>query len=315
MKNKKRIVPLSLLLMSILVGCNAQQQIEIATEPTASICTTGAIVTTDPTVETTLSSHTMVTVPPTTAATEPAEETTVPTQPERTKPPATEPVQSSQPTDVEPVVTQPTETVPPVTEPAEQEKLTEPVPTEPAPTVHQHSYSTEVVKATCTAPGYTVHTCKCSDSYTDSQTPAIGHTYTATVTAPTTQTQGYTTYTCMICSDSYIGNYTDALAKTEIIDIDELINVGLNYAAETYGYEISKGVRDGYYPAYTCWFATMESGHQEIQKCVDDTTSALLARPGAQIVTEINGEIYRAMIDIVITSQADGSYKVCVYYG
>lgn len=229
MKHRKRFLLLSLLLLAILVGCSTQRQTDPMTDPTNSICTTGAAVTEDPTVETTLPSDTTVTVPPTTAATEPTEETTVPTQPETTCPPVTETTQPSEPAETEPVVTQPTETVPPVTEPAEQEKPTEPAPTEPAPTVHQHSYSAEVVKATCTAGGYTVHTCPCGDSYTDSQTPATGHAYTETVTKPTMWKQGYTTYTCTGCSDSYTDNYTNISEAEKEAFIQEVREATLKY--------------------------------------------------------------------------------------
>ena len=42
-----------------------------------------------------------------------------------------------------------------------------------------HNYSETVTAATCTADGYTTHTCsRCGDSYTDSETAALGHTYT-----------------------------------------------------------------------------------------------------------------------------------------
>lgn len=171
---------------------------------------------------------------PTTAATELTEETTVPTQPETTCPPVTETTQHSEPTETEPVVTQPTETVPHVTEPAEQEQPTEPTPTEPAPTepastVHQHSYSAEVVKATCTAGGYTVHTCPCGDSYMGSQTPAVGHAYTETVTKPTMWKQGYTTYTCTGCSDSYTDNYTNISEAEKEAFIQEVREATLKY--------------------------------------------------------------------------------------
>lgn len=42
-------------------------------------------------------------------------------------------------------------------------------------------------------------------------TAALGHKYTAKVTAPTCQSQGYTTHTCTRCSSSYKDNYTNAL--------------------------------------------------------------------------------------------------------
>jgi pullulanase len=42
----------------------------------------------------------------------------------------------------------------------------------------QHSYEAVVTEPTCTADGYTTHTCAyCDDSYTDSETQALGHNY------------------------------------------------------------------------------------------------------------------------------------------
>ncbi len=115
---------------------------------------------------------------------------------------------------------------------------------------HTHSYTEKVTAPTCTARGYTTHTCiTCGDSYIDSYTNPLGHSYgewnqtkaptctekgtetrtctrcnaseardvaslghnhNAAVTAPTCTAQGYTTYTCS-CGDSYVDNYTDRL--------------------------------------------------------------------------------------------------------
>lgn len=101
----------------------------------------------------------------------------------------------------------------------------------------------------------------------------------------------------------------------EVIDTDALESYGRSYAESTYGYEACIGVRDGYYPAYSCRIRTMEEGYWAVRGCVDDTTRALLARPGTQIVVEINGVAYRAMIDIVVTANDHGGYWITVYYG
>ena len=81
-------------------------------------------------------------------------------------------------------------TQPQVTQPqATQPQATEPTPTEPAPTEppHTHAYTEKTVAPTCTEAGYTVHTCDCGDSYTDSEAAATGHNYVdATCTAPKT---------------------------------------------------------------------------------------------------------------------------------
>lgn len=101
----------------------------------------------------------------------------------------------------------------------------------------------------------------------------------------------------------------------EVIDTDDLENYGRSYAESTYGYEARPGVRDGYYPAYSCRIRTMEEGYWAVRGCVDDTTRALLARPNTQIVVEINGVLCRAMIDIEIIPNNHGGYWITVYYG
>ena len=106
-----------------------------------------------------------------------------------------------------------------------------------------------------------------------------------------------------------------ATEPAEVIDLNTLVQYGLSYAASTHGYQISPGVRDGYYPAYTCTFKTMDEGKAAIRGCVDDTTKALLAVPGTQIAVKINGVMCRARIDIVIVRQSNDIYLVNVYYG
>ena len=42
---------------------------------------------------------------------------------------------------------------------------------------HEHSYTAVVTAPTCTAQGYTTHTCACGESYKDAYTDALGHNY------------------------------------------------------------------------------------------------------------------------------------------
>lgn len=42
---------------------------------------------------------------------------------------------------------------------------------------HTHEYTAEVKAPTCASGGYTVHTCECGHTYTDTQTPAVKHNY------------------------------------------------------------------------------------------------------------------------------------------
>lgn len=101
----------------------------------------------------------------------------------------------------------------------------------------------------------------------------------------------------------------------EILDLNALMQYGRDYATSVHGYEACPGLRDGYYPAYTCVFDTMEAGKAAIRGCIDDTTRALLARPGGAIFTEIDGVIYRARIDVVVVPKDEGTYLVSVFYG
>ena len=66
---------------------------------------------------------------------------------------------------------------------------------------HSHSYSSKTVKATCTSGGYTIHTCSCGASYTDSYTDATGHRWSdwKTVKKATTSSEGRKQRTCSSC--------------------------------------------------------------------------------------------------------------------
>ena len=67
--------------------------------------------------------------------------------------------------------------------------------------VHGHSYNNVVTAPTCTAKGFTTHTCACGDSYKDTYVNALGHKWdTGKVTKKATPTAtGIKTYTCKVC--------------------------------------------------------------------------------------------------------------------
>ena len=68
----------------------------------------------------------------------------------------------------------------------------------------------DMADATCTE----ASTCSREGcSHTDGD--PLGHNYGAVVTAPTCTAQGYTTHTCSRCSDSYVDTYVDATGHTE----------------------------------------------------------------------------------------------------
>ena len=66
-----------------------------------------------------------------------------------------------------------------------------------------HDYKPTVTAPTCTAQGYTTHTCSvCGDSYKDAYTNALGHSWNSGVItkAATCTTDGVKTYTCTRCN-------------------------------------------------------------------------------------------------------------------
>ena len=76
------------------------------------------------------------------------------------------------------------------------------------------------VAAGCATTGLTEgkHCSVCSTVLVaQSTTSALGHSYTSAVTAPTCTAKGYTTHTCH-CGDSYVGNYVSELGHNTIVD-------------------------------------------------------------------------------------------------
>ena len=68
-----------------------------------------------------------------------------------------------------------------------------------------HRYKSTVTAPTCTAQGYTTHTCSvCGDSYKDAYTAALGHDYYAAAGNDATCTAAaWTEYNCSRCGDHY----------------------------------------------------------------------------------------------------------------
>ena len=71
-------------------------------------------------------------------------------------------------------------------------------------TAHEHSYKDVVTAPTCTAKGYTTHTCACGDSYVDTYVDALGHAWdNGKVTKEPTETEtGVKTFTCTRCGET-----------------------------------------------------------------------------------------------------------------
>ncbi len=89
---------------------------------------------------------------------------------------------------------------------------------------HPHEWKTTVTIPTCTASGFSTHTCTCGVSFVDGYADPRGHDYkdgkcvrcgvehdcdyVSAVTDPTCTEQGFTTYTCT-CGASYVDDYVD----------------------------------------------------------------------------------------------------------
>ena len=93
--------------------------------------------------------------------------------------------------------------------------------TETMPVIpHVHSYKDVVTAPTCTAKGYTTHTCACGDSYVDTYVDALGHAWdNGKVTKPATETEdGVKTFTCTRCGETK----TDVIPATGVMDVTKM---------------------------------------------------------------------------------------------
>ena len=87
-------------------------------------------------------------------------------------------------------------------------------------TTHEHSYDAVVTAPTCTAKGYTTHTCACGDSYVDTYVDALGHAWDeGKVTKPATEAEdGVKTFTCTRCGETK----TEVIPATGSVDVTEM---------------------------------------------------------------------------------------------
>ena len=102
-------------------------------------------------------------------------------------------------------------------------------------TAHEHSYTAVVTDPTCTAKGYTTHTCACGDSYVDTYTDALGHAWDGgTVTKQPTATEtGIKTYTCTRCSatktETIPAGSCPSAGFTDVPDEGNWAHAGIDY--------------------------------------------------------------------------------------
>ena len=89
---------------------------------------------------------------------------------------------------------------------------------------HEHQYSEEVTKPTCTEGGYTVFTCECGDTYKGAEVEALGHSFSDwTVTKEATEKEeGKKERTCTACNKyeeetipvkEHVHNYKDTVVE------------------------------------------------------------------------------------------------------
>ena len=87
-------------------------------------------------------------------------------------------------------------------------------------TAHTHNYKATVTAPTCTAKGYTTHTCACGDSYVDAYTDALGHAWDSgkVTKQPTATEDGVKTFTCTRCGETK----TEVIPATGSVDVTEM---------------------------------------------------------------------------------------------
>lgn len=79
----------------------------------------------------------------------------------------------------------------------------------------EHEFSTTVVPATCTSPGYTLRECAvCGERHIEDITAALPHNYVAKTTPATCEGGGKTIHICEGCGSSFVTDYTDPLGHS-----------------------------------------------------------------------------------------------------
>ena len=108
---------------------------------------------------------------------------------------------------------------------------------------HTHSYKAVVTAPTCTAKGYTTHTCACGDSYVDTYVDALGHAWdNGKVTKQPTETEtGIRTYACTRCS----ATKTESIPVVSVDVTQVFTDVTKNWAYPGIQYCVTHGIMGG----------------------------------------------------------------------
>ena len=108
---------------------------------------------------------------------------------------------------------------------------------------HTHSYKDVVTAPTCTAKGYTTHTCACGDSYVDTYVDALGHAWDSgkVTKQPTATETGIRTFTCTRCGETK----TESIPVVSVDVTQMFIDVEKNWAYPGIQYCVTHGIMGG----------------------------------------------------------------------
>ena len=108
---------------------------------------------------------------------------------------------------------------------------------------HEHSYTAVVTPPTCTAKGYTTHTCACGDSYVDTYTDALGHAWDSgkVTKQPTATETGIKTFTCTRCNETK----TESIPAVSVDVTEMFTDVTKNWAYPGIQYCVTHGIMGG----------------------------------------------------------------------
>ena len=116
-----------------------------------------------------------------------------------------------------------------------------------------HKYTTKVTAPTCTAQGYTTHTCsRCGDSYKDTYVAAAGHKWNdGVVTQPATaSSEGIKTYTCTVCGEKKTEKIPPVqIDETLTVDVKDVTAYTGNEFTVVFDYKGIDGIR-----SFGIWF-------------------------------------------------------------
>ena len=127
-------------------------------------------------------------------------------------------------------------------------------------TAHTHNYASKVVQPTCTAQGYTMHTCSCGNSYKDSYVNALGQkdpNYTQTSGVSYVLSDGVLTVSGSgECTNAWMNNYSPNNVKKIVIGsgITSIGRAAFQGCAYVKSVDIANGVTKICRGAFTqCW--------------------------------------------------------------